>query len=61
MHHVSNAQHEAIAKLAYHLWEERGEPLGTPDDDWLRAEELLRLASPSRLPFSSLMMGPRED
>jgi hypothetical protein len=30
-----------IARLAYHLWEERGCPIGSPEDDWFRAEELL--------------------
>jgi len=30
-----------IARLAYRLWEERGCPIGSPEEDWLRAEELL--------------------
>ena len=30
---------EQIAKLAYQLWEQRGRPEGSPDEDWLRAEE----------------------
>ena len=60
---LSNAQHEQIDKLAYRLWEERGAPLGSPDDDWFRAEKefIQRSDSPSRLPFSSLMMQPVED
>ena len=60
MHQLSNAQHEEVEKLAYQLWEERGEPIGSPDDDWFRAEEELIQGSawPSRLPFSSLKMGP---
>jgi Protein of unknown function (DUF2934) len=62
MHQLSNAQHEQIAKLAYRLWEERGRPLGSPDDDWFRAEQefIQRSDSPSRLPFSSIMMEPLE-
>ena len=28
-------------ELAYRLWEERGRPVGTPEEDWLRAEEML--------------------
>jgi len=32
---------EDIARLAYQLWEERGCPIGSPEEDWLRAEELL--------------------
>ena len=63
MPRLSNAQHEQIEKLAYRLWEERGGPLGSPDDDWFRAEEKLRQGwdSPSRVPFSSLMAEPLED
>jgi hypothetical protein len=36
---------EAIAQLAYSYWEARGRQGGSPDQDWLRAEqELLKLA-----------------
>ena len=35
------ATHEDIAKLAYHLWEERGAPIGSPEVDWERAEQEL--------------------
>ena len=38
---------EEIDKLAYHLWEERGAPLGSPKINWERAEEALR-ADPQR-------------
>lgn len=31
-----------VERLAYALWEERGRPDGSADDDWLRAEQLLR-------------------
>lgn len=27
-----------IAALAYQLWNERGCPIGSPDEDWFRAE-----------------------
>ena len=27
-----------ISELAYHLWVERGCPVGTPDEDWFHAE-----------------------
>ena len=33
---------EAIARLAYQLWLERGSPEGSAEDDWFRAEEALR-------------------
>ncbi len=49
-HGVTNAQivptdassiEEEIRRRAYGLWEERGRPDGTPDEDWLRAEREL--------------------
>jgi len=33
--------HEQIASLAYALWQERGCPEGSPQVDWLRAEQEL--------------------
>jgi len=30
-----------IAALAHRLWEERGCPIGSPEEDWFKAEELL--------------------
>lgn len=34
--------HEEIALRAYRLWEERGCPIGSPEEDWFRAEEEIR-------------------
>lgn len=31
-----------IQLAAYHLWQQRGCPFGTPEVDWFRAEEQLR-------------------
>jgi len=31
-----------IAVAAYHLWQERGCPIGSDQDDWFRAEALLK-------------------
>ena len=39
MPRLSNAQHQQIEKLAHRLREERGAPLGSPDEDWFRAEQ----------------------
>jgi hypothetical protein len=36
---VDNQTLKHIAKLAYEYWQERGSPLGSPDIDWLRAEQ----------------------
>lgn len=35
-------EHERIATLAFFYWHERGCPEGSPDDDWLRAEQHIR-------------------
>ena len=40
------ASHEDIAKLAHRFWSERGQPHGSHEQDWFRAEhELLGKAS----------------
>jgi hypothetical protein len=33
---------DAISKIAYALWERRGAPIGSPDEDWIEAERQLR-------------------
>ena len=33
----------AISALAYSLWQSRGCPEGTPDEDWFNAEEILKI------------------
>jgi hypothetical protein len=33
---------DQVAALAYSLWEERGCPEGTPEEDWFRAEKELK-------------------
>ena len=38
-----------IAKLAYALWEERGVPDGSAEEDWIEAERRLRGEQPSTL------------
>jgi hypothetical protein len=37
--------HEEIARRAYQLWEERGGPHGSPEEDWHRAQRELRVRS----------------
>jgi hypothetical protein len=34
--------HQEIATLAHQLWQERGRPYGSPQEDWFRAAEKLR-------------------
>lgn len=50
--------HGLVERLAYQLWEERGRPLSSPDQDWFRAEQVLRhhlgSSSPDTLAFPPL-------
>jgi hypothetical protein len=39
---VSVENHEEIARLAYSYWQARGCPIGSPEEDWYRAENELR-------------------
>ncbi len=39
---ILDADRGATAALAHLLWLERGRPIGTPEADWFRAEEMLR-------------------
>ena len=34
---------EEIARKAYTLWEDRGRPMGSPDEDWFRAKNELTM------------------
>ena len=37
-----NPDHTEISRLAYLYWLERGRPIGSPEEDWSRAEQDLR-------------------
>jgi hypothetical protein len=39
---VPAVDHEEIARLAYSYWQARGCPIGSPEEDWYRAENELR-------------------
>ena len=39
---IQNSPEQDIANLAYALWQERGCPEGSPEQDWIRAEELIQ-------------------
>jgi hypothetical protein len=39
---TDNPSQEDIANLAYHLWQQRGAPTGTAEQDWIEAENQLR-------------------
>ncbi len=42
-HGIVTFGHAEIAALAYELWEARGRPEGSSEEDWFRAAEKLRL------------------
>ena len=46
------SHHEFLTKLAYEFWVQRGRPLGSPDADWLAAEQAVH---------ASLIVSERED
>jgi uncharacterized protein YjbJ (UPF0337 family) len=37
-----DSEYEEIACLAYQNWQQRGCPIGTPEEDWFRAEEEIK-------------------
>ena len=39
---------EEVARLAHQYWLERGSPIGTPSEDWFRAEDEIRLRRQQR-------------
>lgn len=41
-HGISAFGHDDIAALAYRLWQERGSPEGSPEEDWFQATKELR-------------------
>jgi hypothetical protein len=57
----SNLRHQEIAKLAYELWEKNGRPAGSADSDWLKAEQMLELEDPARLPFGAFSLEANEE
>jgi hypothetical protein len=48
------SRHDAVQRLAYEHWEQRGHPLGSPDIDWFEAEDAVR----SYLLASGVELGP---
>ena len=39
---TSQPPEEEVSSLAYQLWMERGCPIGEPEQDWFKAEEVIR-------------------
>jgi len=48
MQRTQNSPQEERALRAHRLWEERGYPIGSPEEDWFRAEEEIRSEQAAR-------------
>ena len=46
---IQQQQQQDIANLAYALWQQRGCPEGSPEQDWSEAESRVRGEQPSNL------------
>lgn len=44
---VSPEDQDRVSALAHEFWMQRGYPLGSPEVDWLRAEEEMRASTAS--------------
>jgi len=44
---LQQQQQQEIANLAYALWQRRGSPNGSSEQDWLEAERILQNQSPT--------------
>ncbi len=42
MTHSYESRQDIVRELAYQHWEQRGRPFGSPEVDWLAAEDALR-------------------
>jgi DUF2934 family protein len=49
-----------LALLAYHLWELRGRPIGSPDVDWFAAIRLLGESPGEDLAIGQVNLAPYE-
>ena len=51
-----------VQHIADRLWQQRGSPIGSSEEDWFRAEEeYRRWGAGGELPIFSLAMGPMEE
>jgi hypothetical protein len=44
-----HSDQESVAKLAYLLWESRGRPAGSAEQDWLEAEALFAASKAAKI------------
>jgi hypothetical protein len=56
-----DVDYKTIQSLAYHLWQERGSPIGSPDEDWFHAQRELHQRRTHDLSLYAFAMGPVEE
>ena len=54
-------EHKEVEDLAHELWDRRGRPVGSPDEDWHRAERILRGEEVDEEPQPALVGGGIEE
>ena len=58
---MEQSDHQKVAQLAYRYWQERGSPIGSPAEDWFRAEaDLHRTERPDQIGIFAFAMEPTE-
>lgn len=56
MEPLTDLRHQQIAKLAYEIWEKKGRPAGSSEQDWFEAERMVDFAVPANLPFGAFSL-----
>jgi Protein of unknown function (DUF2934) len=58
-HELEKLEYVRVKLLAYTLWQKRGCPIGSPDDDWFQAEKILGVPrSDTELPLFAFALEP---
>jgi hypothetical protein len=57
----NQADHNQVERLAYELWQQRGSPLGSPEEDWFHAESHLGREGSATLSEPAFAMGLIEE
>lgn len=51
---IASDEHQKIEQFAYRLWLERGCPIGSDQEDWFRAENILNARSQEAVEESAI-------
>ncbi len=53
---LPDLRHQQIARLAYEIWQQNGQPAGSAEHDWLLAERMVDSMDPMDIPFGSFSL-----